>query len=414
MTTWGTPRKHARKAGQTDKPSRPGDHSAPPVATRSPHPIPGLIAGGSGPLLPHPVRPFVLRRKRLEDLKTSGEAVRKLAETAPRSGANMWVARDKASGATVHVIGTHHGLNLCQVAAWEKVVNHLTTTPFTHIYTETTPASTVSIPGGDALLGDLQFAAQARAALDPLNKELAPHETSYQNAKGKLIDLRNERERLASDPEALQRIEEIDLEIKRLDVEVDRFEPVVSKLQKAQRVVGFKYRTVPEYAGNVQRLQLDDAYLALARSRHPDAVVGLLDEPDGRTIATLVNESQGVRTRKDTAVASVVEQELKDVAAGDQRAIFTDTAREQLEGLDNANTEERNRQWMHALIREDTSERQMDEVKMRQEKQKPDNTKRQRIKKGDVQLWIVGAGHLPGLILKLRGQGWDVDHRDPT
>jgi hypothetical protein len=184
MTTWASPRRPARNAEeQTDDTSRPADRAAAPLATPSARPISGLIAGGTGQPFSTPVRRLVLRRNRLEDLKKGGAAVTTLAESAPRSGANLWLARDNVTGATVHLIGTHHHLALCQVQAWERVVKHLTTTPFSHIFTETTPASTVSIPTGDALLKDLQFAAQARAALDPIDKELAPHADILQGSR---------------------------------------------------------------------------------------------------------------------------------------------------------------------------------------------------------------------------------------
>lgn len=414
MTTWAAPRRQTRKAERTDERSGPADGAGATVATPSAGPIPGLIAGATGQPLANPVRRFVLRRNRLEDLKKGGEAVTKLAETAPRSGANLWVARDKVTGATVHLIGTHHHLALYQVQAWERVVNHLTTTPFSQIFTETTPAATVSIPTGDALLKDLQLAAKARAALDPIDKELVPQANILQGIKARINDLRREQQERADDPDAGPRLEEIALELKGLDVQDDDLSPAVNKLQRQQRIVGNRFQTLPEYAAKVQGLGLDDAYLALARSLHSTAGVGLLDESGGRTIAALLNQAQGVQTRKGESVASVLEQEIKDVATGDQRALFEDSAKEKLEGLDNASTEERNRQWMHALIAQDTSERQTDEVKMRLEKQTPDTTSRQRVKQGDVQLWIVGASHLPGLILKFRVQGWAVDHLDPA
>lgn len=73
--------------------------------------------------------------------------------------------------------------------------------------------------------------------------------------------------------------------------------------------------------------------------------------------------------------------------AGDQQALFTETAAEFEAGRDHAAAEERNRQWAAQI---------------------PDITPL-----GAQQLWIVGAAHISGLVLRFEDLGWSAVHETP-
>jgi hypothetical protein len=74
---------------------------------------------------------------------------------------------------------------------------------------------------------------------------------------------------------------------------------------------------------------------------------------------------------------------------GNQKQLFIDAANELGAGRDVANAEERNRQFMEIF--------------------KLDLAKSKEVR----QLWIIGAAHLPGLILRFQDIGWNVEHQAP-
>ena len=143
-------------------------------------------------------------------------------------------------------------------------------------------------------------------------------------------------------------------------------------------------------------LSLDQAYLSLATSgREPKRLN--LETDDTRLEAKKSNmRDMGIEDSDPTHRLYKPDGATDDAAAsdasfrrGDQKSLFKEVADEMESGRDLASGEERNRQWMDVFK---NALAETPEVK---------------------QLWIVGAAHLPGLILRFKELGWEVEHQAP-
>lgn len=282
----------------------------------------------------------VVRRITDRELKERGAQVAEMAKSAPTAGMNLWVARNAELEATIHLVGTYHGLKLTQVGAWRAIVSYLRDGTFTHVYTETTGPSVDALPATKQLIGLLE--------------KRVEHEGILANAP---------------DPEGRP-----------------------AKTAKS-RIADIDSRT-----GKVGDLGLDDAYAGVAMaSSTPAPVRGTLETDQSRAQAhaknaedrTPIAKPEVTGMTREAAAKVRGEQEIRDkgdVAAGDQRAIFAAQAEEMAAGLDVASGEERNQQWVAGT----------------------------KVAKRDSQVWIVGAAHLPGLIVLLKKAGWTAEHRAPS
>lgn len=129
-------------------------------------------------------------------------------------------------------------------------------------------------------------------------------------------------------------------------------------------------------------LSLDGAYLALAtvRAGGPAPKIDVLESEASRLTAHEANEKAGVNTQRGDDIPD----DPTAVASGNQRTLFIEAARELERGYDVASAEQRNRQWVAGAS----------------------------VQRGDKQLWIVGAAHIPGLTLRFSSLGWRAQHMD--
>jgi hypothetical protein len=144
---------------------------------------------------------------------------------------------------------------------------------------------------------------------------------------------------------------------------------------------------------DILKISLDQAYLSLATSGKQVERRGL-ETDETRLKATEINV-RDMKIAKGDPEKKLYNPEKKSdpsdnsFQVGDQKRLFNEVADEMESGRDIASAEERNRQWIDILqaIMADA----------------------QQIK----QLWIVGAAHLPGLILRLQELQWEVKHQAP-
>jgi hypothetical protein len=297
----------------------------------------------AGPVVPLAGLALPVRRIPPEDLRQRGAQIAEMAEGAPEEGVNLWVARNPVLDATIHLLGTHHGLRLTQVQGWGAVIRYLRDGRFTHVYTETTGRSAEGeLPATDTLIDYLK------------------RKVSTEEERDKAEQAKDEKKRIRAN--AL--VGQLDLQTAKIDT-----------------------------------LSLDDAYAALAMTCTPKPKRSELETTDSRSRAHEQNRLHGVPTANtapvemDAAAKEKADKELdaqnardkKDVSTGNQRAIFSAQAKEMRAGLDLASAEERNRQWIDGTA----------------------------VEKKDNQVWIVGAAHQAGLILRLKTAGWTVEHRVP-
>jgi hypothetical protein len=248
-----------------------------------------------------------------------------LSSAAPKSGANLWSARN--ANAELYLLGTSHGLRLHQMDQGTEIGRFLATTTFTHVLSE--------VPGseGEHLDYSPNLADQLQQAL-AAEKEMAAVLAAGAGGKAKALAIRNQ--------------------------------------SQLQGLIGKKH-TLP----------LDEAYYALAASKRKDGSqpkMGYLDTAEGREEAYRSSNASNVPARS----AAELEAGTKDVQSGNQQRIFAEQAMDLLENRDTAGTEQRNAQWLNLKV----------------------------LSEGGTQLWIVGAAHLPGLIIRLSESGWNVVHVD--
>jgi hypothetical protein len=131
---------------------------------------------------------------------------------------------------------------------------------------------------------------------------------------------------------------------------------------------------------------LDTAYAMIAAIR-PEKTAkaehGVLEPEGSRDIARATNLTSGTADLSGRVPTEEARNEEKrQVKVGDQKAIFLGQAGAIAAGKDPADTEERNRQW------------------------------RAQFPQKGIELWIVGAAHLPGLILGFEDLGMKATHID--
>ena len=287
-----------------------------------------------------------------EELKLRGARMAELGKDAPESGMNLWQVKDPKTGACVFLLGTEHGLHLSQMKQHPQLIEFLRSTPFTHVYSETTGRF------DDGNLSDVP--------LDVAQKL-------------------NEKVEL-----------ETDLKQRFPQGQPESGRPRIEYLRAAQKV-----DLASSQSGNIDKAGLDDAYVALAmtgREKEHAAKRDVLETPQTRELAAAqnvkdlgidINNQHGKYAETITKVSRAGNEDSGPdtyVRDGNQKAIFLEQAKELLEGRDIANAEERNRQWTERLGKEGG------------------------IKEGAVELWIVGAAHLPGLLLRFEDLKWPARH----
>ena len=158
--------------------------------------------------------------------------------------------------------------------------------------------------------------------------------------------------------------------------------------EKRRRIILGLLANIRSITGSIDDVKLDSAYVALAlNGKGRRSKRSILDSPEVRDAASQKNSDDGVAEASKNALAAKAgkpetEKQQQAVPTGDQRTQFLDDAQEKLAGLDIANTEERNKRWVEGTA----------------------------VAKGDRQVWIVGAAHLAGLILRFEDLGWKVVH----
>ena len=165
---------------------------------------------------------------------------------------------------------------------------------------------------------------------------------------------------------------------------------------KQQAIAKGKLTNLNNQTNALDDQALDDGYVTMGMTsgRKAKPRRELLETTESRAEARQQNERDlGIDYSNDSKYKIEprpgVTAGTEDVRTGNQRDLFEAQAQELKEGRDVANAEQRNKQWV-------------DRLKL------PEN-----LKEGDRQLWIVGAAHLPGLILRFEDLGWKVNHRGP-
>jgi hypothetical protein len=292
---------------------------------------------------------FPVQRIGTDELKGRGMEMDTLAQNAPERGVNLWVATNPNLPASIYLLGTAHGLKLSEMGVDAAARQYLIDFLRTEPFTHVFTEVAAQLPG-TLHVPDLAAGLEAkRAAVQALN----------QFPDG--------------GPPSTERKEYI------------AYRRALNKVSTVETGLG----------GN--DLLLDDAYLNLAHKPRPDIEagpkVGALEDSSRRILAHETNlrdmglsqEDEGHKLRR--APDEVISGN-EDVVSGNQKTLFTDAAREALAGRDIASAEQRNKQWMKHVS--------------------PDN-----VKPGDKQLWIVGAAHLPGLVLRFSDIRWQVTHQAP-
>lgn len=134
---------------------------------------------------------------------------------------------------------------------------------------------------------------------------------------------------------------------------------------------------------------LDDIYGALAlahsdsdSSKQGGRTLGLETDEGLRAEASAQNDTDLPGKHGKPVLHDSIEPAIK---AGNQKHMFAMIAERMQSGHDYEDTEERNKRWIQTRV-----------------------TTHGAIRHGDNQLWIVGASHLPGLVLRLAQAGWVV------
>jgi hypothetical protein len=153
--------------------------------------------------------------------------------------------------------------------------------------------------------------------------------------------------------------------------------------RQTHRDAWIKYRQDVEPRGNLSRHALDDMYAAIAlRGSGRTASFGLETNDGLRAEASAQNETDLPGKHGKPAWDDSIGDAIK---SGNQKFMFDLIARRMQSGHDFEDTEERNKRWIATRV-----------------------TAHNAIQRGDNQLWIVGASHLPGLVLRLAQAGWVV------
>lgn len=296
-----------------------------------------------------PVRHAPVQCIGTDELKGRGMAIESLAEFAPETGVNLWSATNPRIPATIYLLGTSHGLKLSGM-------------------------------GADAVARRYLIHFLSTGAFTHVYSEMEAHLPATQYI-----------------PDLADRLEDKRIAMRNLSGFRDGGPPA------SDRANYLAYRRALEAVSNADSglggndLPLDDAYLNLAqrpRAGMPAGPqVGALEDDLRRAMAHNSNSrdmgldpnDSGHRLRLGPAEAI---SGSEDVVLGNQKALFSAAAAEAQSGRDLASTEQRNKQWMKRVS--------------------PDH-----VKPNDLQLWIIGAAHLAGLVLRFRDIRWEVTHRAP-
>jgi hypothetical protein len=151
-------------------------------------------------------------------------------------------------------------------------------------------------------------------------------------------------------------------------------------------------------------LQLDEAYFALAKSSGQSSVTKTGVRVEGFLETEETRKAAHDRTDRNTRAhfpewkeselglrrnrSADIPETFDNITKGDQQDIFNYVSEHMTRGYDIISGEQRNKQWMEKVVLGDD---------------KP--------KAGDCQLWIVGAYHIPGLVLRFQQHGWTVNHQ---
>lgn len=292
-----------------------------------------------------------VQRIGVDELRERGDKIRKAdAGRIPKSGVNLWRMENQRENALIYVIGTAHGLNLSEMGKDQTARQYLIHFLQQEDFTHVYTEVAAQLP------------------YVTFDDSLAEKLETRVRAKQELNEQFPEGE-----PNGTNRAERI------------------AFLRKTQAVTNSN-------AGlqGIDGLGLDNAYATIARTRTRDRltpVVGALETDDTRNAADAQNrEDMGIvdddaehrlRRAPDEYIAS-----NDSVIKGNQQDIFVEASEEMLAGRDIASAEQRNKQWMDRV--KDMS----------------------LVNGGDRQLWIVGAAHLPGLILRFSELGWRPHHMD--
>jgi ribosomal protein S18 acetylase RimI-like enzyme len=140
---------------------------------------------------------------------------------------------------------------------------------------------------------------------------------------------------------------------------------------------------------------LDDAYCAIARvsPKNVHAKLGELDIFRGVDIRKLARKRnvKHLGIQEDDPTYRLRRQEGeplssdREVVVGNQAELFLEVSEELRSGRDIASAEERNSLWVNRIGEGE-------------------------VRSGDRQLWIVGAAHIPGLVLRFQLLGWHPHH----
>jgi uncharacterized protein YbaP (TraB family) len=168
-----------------------------------------------------------------------------------------------------------------------------------------------------------------------------------------------------------------------------------AKAKRAQKMAAIEANTIrgSETMNLASNVQLDDCYLTLAcqgksvpnfhfETNQTRAAAQQQDALD--LLGPAAAYSRTGRFDTDNRIDSG----LANFYAGNQSVQFGDRSAEMLAGREPAEIEQRNKQWMDIL------------------QGNPPNAQNAR------QLWIVGADHLSGLILRFQDLGWQVQHKN--
>ena len=292
---------------------------------------------------------FPVQRIGTDELKGRGMGMETLAQDAPERGVNLWVATNPNLPASIYLLGTAHGLKFSEMGEDAAARQYLIDFLRTEPFTHVFTEVAAELPGTLHVPNLAERLEAKREAVQALN----------QFPEG--------------GPPSTERKEYI------------AYRRALNKVSTVETGLG----------GN--DLLLDDAYLNLAQKPRPDMEagpkVGALEDSSRRLLAHETNlrdmrlseadEGHKLRRAPDEVISG-----NEDVVSGNQKTLFTDAAREALAGRDIASAEQRNKQWMKHVS--------------------PDS-----VKPGDKQLWIIGAAHLPGLVLRFSDIRWQVTHQAP-
>lgn len=292
----------------------------------------------------------IIQRVTTDELQERGNTLRRAdARFVPESGVNLWRMENQPEDALIYLLGTAHGLTLPEIGVNAGARNYL--------------------------IGFLQQENFSHVFTEmPLRLDF----TTYEPDLAGKLEAKIQAQRL-------------------LNEEFPGGQPVAAA---GRRAFLHRQNTVTSAESSLQRidkLQLDDSYATIATVRpgdRPRPVLGALETNDTKLAAHMQNiedlgispDDEGYRLRRapDEPIPS-----NDSVIRGNQQTLFVEASEEMLAGRDIADSEERNRQWMERV-------RNMNLVN-----------------RGDRQLWIIGAAHLPGLILRFSELGWRPHHMAP-